>query len=247
MSVHQVAISHPFMKGLVVSFLGHSALWLYLSHTTMLSANPQVVQTITAQSINVTLARPPLMPQAGSLSTPKPVPQPTQQVLPSPKLEQPHKKPIAQKPQPKQPQKTSRNKPKKTTVTSSPPSNSKLTSMAEPSKPVATAQVTHTTTQQPTSPRATQHESEQYLSNLISQINRYKKYPRPAVRRNIEGSVTFRLKLNPDGSFKDMEWISGQNIFKSATLKAIQSSLPIRQLATTPPTSVVLTIDYRLI
>ncbi len=247
MRVHQVAISHPFMKGLVVSFLGHSALWLYLSHTTMLSANPQVVQTITAQSINVTLTRPPLMPLAESLSTPKPISQPAQQVISSPKLEQIHKKPIAQKPQPKQPQKTSRNKPKKTTVKSPPPSSSKLTFTAEPSKPVTTTQVAHATTQQPTSPKTTQHESEQYLSYLISQINRYKKYPRPAVRRNIEGSVTFRLKLNPDGSFKDMEWISGQKVFKNATLKAIQSSLPIRQLATTPPTSVVLTIDYRLI
>ncbi len=244
MSIHQAVISHPLMKGLAVSLLGHSTLWFYLNHTPIVNVDPQITQAITPQSINVTLARPSLMPQAKSLSTPKPVPQPTQQVLPSPKLEQPHKKLITQSDQPKR---TLKNKPKTAPVTSKNQSHSKKTSTTVPSKPVATAQVTHATTQQPTSPRATQHESEQYLSYLINQINRYKKYPRPAVRRNIEGSVTFRLKLNPDGSFKDMEWISGQKIFKNATLKAIQSSLPIRQLATTPPTSVVLTIDYRLI
>lgn len=69
---------------------------------------------------------------------------------------------------------------------------------------------------------------ELFIANLIQRINSNKSYPNSARRRSIEGSVEVEFTVLANGNVKNIEIISGQNIFAESTIEAIKNSFPIK-------------------
>lgn len=69
---------------------------------------------------------------------------------------------------------------------------------------------------------------ERFISELINRINSNKSYPNSARRRAIEGEVEVTFTITPEGSVRDIEIISGHDIFKNSITEAIQNSFPIK-------------------
>lgn len=69
---------------------------------------------------------------------------------------------------------------------------------------------------------------ELFIANLIQRINSNKFYPNSARRRSIEGSVEVEFTVLADGNVKNIEIISGQNIFAESTIEAIKNSFPVK-------------------
>lgn len=69
---------------------------------------------------------------------------------------------------------------------------------------------------------------ELFIANLIQRINSNKSYPNSARRRSIEGSVEVEFTVLADGNVKNIEIISGQNIFAESTIEAIKNSFPVK-------------------
>jgi protein TonB len=66
-----------------------------------------------------------------------------------------------------------------------------------------------------------------FFTKLRNKIEQNKSYPKRARRRGIEGSVEVRFFLQSDGSVKNVEFLSGKNIFKKSVIKAIKNSFPV--------------------
>jgi protein TonB len=66
-----------------------------------------------------------------------------------------------------------------------------------------------------------------FFTKLRNKINENKSYPRGARRRGIQGSVEVRFNLCRDGNVKNIEFLSGKNIFKESVIEAIENSFPI--------------------
>ncbi|WP_419534831.1 energy transducer TonB [Endozoicomonas sp.] len=81
-----------------------------------------------------------------------------------------------------------------------------------------------------------------WQSDLIQRINQQKRYPRQALRRGIEGDVTVRAIIQPDGSLVSAEMLSGDQRFKVSSLQAVSRALPFA-----PPASVLQPITVSFI
>ena len=87
-----------------------------------------------------------------------------------------------------------------------------------------------------------------YFTNLKKRIDKYKSYPKKAVRRGIQGSVKVNFTLSCNGELISYKIIEGKKIFKKSVIKAIKNSFPFK-----PPTGIftkdisfTLTIKYSL-
>ena len=65
------------------------------------------------------------------------------------------------------------------------------------------------------------------FTKIRNRINQNKSYPRSARRRGIEGEVKVRFTLCSNGSVKNIEFLSGKNVFKQSIIKAIEKSFPM--------------------
>jgi protein TonB len=67
-----------------------------------------------------------------------------------------------------------------------------------------------------------------YLEMVRLRIERYKKYPQIARARNIEGCVTLRFVIMPEGGVRAVEvaQCSGNKVLDQAALKAVQDAAP---------------------
>jgi protein TonB len=67
-----------------------------------------------------------------------------------------------------------------------------------------------------------------YLEMVRLRIERYKRYPDAARCRNIEGRVTIRFIIKPDGGVRDVEVAkcSRNRALDLAALKAVQDAAP---------------------
>ncbi|MCK9473768.1 energy transducer TonB [Sulfurimonas sp.] len=68
---------------------------------------------------------------------------------------------------------------------------------------------------------------ELFIANLIKRINSNKSYPRSARRRAIEGNIEVEFTITADGGVKNIQVISGHDIFKKSAIEAIKNSFPI--------------------
>jgi len=67
-----------------------------------------------------------------------------------------------------------------------------------------------------------------YLEMVRFRIERYKKYPQIARVRNIEGHVTIRFVITPDGGMREAKVVkrSGNKALDQAALKAVKDAAP---------------------
>lgn len=70
--------------------------------------------------------------------------------------------------------------------------------------------------------------SQSYLEMVRFRIERYKRYPQIARARNIEGRVTIRFVITPEGGVREVEVSkrSGNKALDQAALKAVQDAAP---------------------
>lgn len=66
-----------------------------------------------------------------------------------------------------------------------------------------------------------------FFTKIRNKIEQNKSYPRSARRRGIEGIVEVKFNLCNDGNVKDIEFISGKNVFKQSIIEAIENSFPV--------------------
>ena len=66
-----------------------------------------------------------------------------------------------------------------------------------------------------------------FLTQVRSQIINNKRYPKLALRRHIEGSVTVRFNIGSSGDVSNIRFISGKTILQKAVRKAIIQSFPM--------------------
>jgi protein TonB len=67
-----------------------------------------------------------------------------------------------------------------------------------------------------------------YLEMVRFKIERYKQYPETAKARQIEGSVTIRFVITPEGGVRAVEVVktSGQKVLDTVAIKAVQTAAP---------------------
>lgn len=70
--------------------------------------------------------------------------------------------------------------------------------------------------------------AQSYLEMVRFRIERYKRYPRIARARNIEGRVTIRFVITPEGGVREVEVAkrSGNKALDQAALRAVQDAAP---------------------
>lgn len=66
-----------------------------------------------------------------------------------------------------------------------------------------------------------------FFTKIRNKIDQNKIYPRSARRRGLEGDVEVSFNLCSDGDVKDIEFISGNKVFKKSIIKAIENSFPV--------------------
>lgn len=77
-------------------------------------------------------------------------------------------------------------------------------------------------------------EKEQYLANVMAHVEKHKHYPSTARRRGIQGDVSVRFVLYPDGSARHIEVSDGPSILLTAAQQTVEKAVPLPA----PPTSV---------
>jgi protein TonB len=74
----------------------------------------------------------------------------------------------------------------------------------------------------------TYRSADSYLEMVRLRIERYKKYPRTARLRQIEGKVTVRFIITPDGNIKSANVVktSGNDLLDGAAIMAVKEAAP---------------------
>lgn len=80
---------------------------------------------------------------------------------------------------------------------------------------------------------AAQKLEDQFINELLRQIETNKFYPKKARRKNIQGTVRVELKLDDNGNIVSLQLFEGHKILRKAAATAIQASAPFK----TPPSS----------
>jgi TonB family protein len=73
---------------------------------------------------------------------------------------------------------------------------------------------------------------ERYFTLIKQSIEKRKSYPSNALRRGIEGEMTVRFTVSPNGELVSILSIDGNTIFKASIKEALENSFPIA-----PPTN----------
>ncbi len=68
---------------------------------------------------------------------------------------------------------------------------------------------------------------EAYLHTLRSLIEQHKRYPRLALQRRRQGSVTLQLEIDKEGNASQLEVSEGDRIFFYNSLQAVREALPL--------------------
>ena len=79
-----------------------------------------------------------------------------------------------------------------------------------------------------------QRETERYLSSIMAHIEQHKWYPKAARRRGIEGEVSVRFTLHPDGSARELVVKNGSPLLLTAARQAVEKAIPMPK----PPAAV---------
>ncbi|MGI9276131.1 MAG: energy transducer TonB [Endozoicomonas sp.] len=85
-----------------------------------------------------------------------------------------------------------------------------------------------------------------WLGELQERLNRNKIYPYQAIRRHLQGEVTLKVVLRPDGSLESADILSGHRTFHSPSLKALKKSLPLPPADSSQSITVILSLKYEL-
>jgi len=70
-------------------------------------------------------------------------------------------------------------------------------------------------------------ERKAFLNQIRSKIIANKKYPKIALRRHIQGSVTVKFDINRMGNVNNIRFLNGKTILQKSVKNAIESSFPI--------------------
>jgi len=70
-------------------------------------------------------------------------------------------------------------------------------------------------------------ERKAFLNQIRSKIIANKKYPKLALRRHIQGSVTVKFDINRMGNVNNIRFLNGKTILQKSVKNAIKSSFPI--------------------
>jgi protein TonB len=86
--------------------------------------------------------------------------------------------------------------------------------------------------QQPEPPKAQPKASllEQYLAELLTSIEKHKRYPTLARRKSIEGKVEVHFKLACDGQITELDISGSHSLLRKATNKAIKAAQPFPRI-----------------
>jgi protein TonB len=86
--------------------------------------------------------------------------------------------------------------------------------------------------QQPTPPKAQPKSNllEQYLAELLASIEKHKRYPSLARRKNIEGKVEVRFKLACNGQVTELDISGSHSLLRKAANKAIKAAQPFPEI-----------------
>lgn len=79
----------------------------------------------------------------------------------------------------------------------------------------------------PNRAQLTEREKEAYLARLLAHIERYKRYPRVARRRGLEGRVEVSFLLTRGGNVRDLRTDGAHALLGRAAQAAIRESLPL--------------------
>jgi len=80
---------------------------------------------------------------------------------------------------------------------------------------------------------AAQKLEDQFINELLKQIENQKFYPKKARRKNIQGTVRVELKLDDNGNIVSVQLFDGHKILRKAAATAIKASAPFKA----PPSS----------
>jgi len=96
-------------------------------------------------------------------------------------------------------------------------------------------------------PRYSAAQKNAFLAAIRQKINRAKSYPRVAQRRGLQGVVTVRFTILPNGRVGNIV-LSGPRIFYASARKAVESAFPVNPKKATLrlPASVTLSLHYKL-
>ncbi|MEJ5348366.1 MAG: energy transducer TonB [Desulfosoma sp.] len=190
----------------------------------------QPLQVIDLDLVSIVEPRKPLEP-ASSLAMPDVKPQPRekpkppetkQEPVPEPKPLQPVEVPEkVKKPKPKPVQE------KKVSVPQETPSSS-VQEAAPSEMPSRTAAVGPPQGQSVPKAVGTEDPVKLFLGQVRQRIDRYKNYPYAARRRHVEGRVTVRFVIRPDGTIEGLELVksSSSNLLDEAAVKAVRDAAP---------------------
>ena len=94
---------------------------------------------------------------------------------------------------------------------------------------------------------AAQKLEDQFINELLHQIEKNKFYPKKARRRNIQGTVLVDLKLDDTGNIVSLQLFEGHKILRKATASAIQATAPFNMppASLTDPRSIRFGVHYQ--
>jgi periplasmic protein TonB len=199
---------------LALSIVVHAGAFAWLAHHPLAIETPPARPELAQVRLDF-LPPPPVpappVPVEPEPPEPPPPPPPPEPPPPPPK---PEPKP-APKPAPKPPP-----KPAPKPVVEPPPA------VASPS-PAPVQEPAPTETRPPPAPVPPPDLAALYRKQLIERIQANKFYPPLARRRNIEGEVKLRLRLDCQGAILDLQGEGGHLLLKNAALEAVEKSLPL--------------------
>lgn len=72
-----------------------------------------------------------------------------------------------------------------------------------------------------------QRETERYIAKMMAHVEQYKRYPKAARRRGLEGNIIVRFTLFPDGTIDQLIVESGPSLLVSAARQAVERAMPM--------------------
>ncbi len=180
---------------------------------------------------------------------PAPKPEPQPQKVPPPKKQPPKKTVPKKKPAPKKVKSPS---PKKIQKKQPPPPKKVVEpkvreEVISPPLPVVTKKAVAVSPPAPVSPRPSQAELDQAIQEVLTAIERHKKYPKAARRAGYGGLVKLRIHLSTDGVIThcSLEESSGRKKLDEAALKAAAKILNKKVSTVTLPEELVVSVPVR--
>lgn len=107
----------------------------------------------------------------------------------------------------------------------------------EKTMPVATAE---------SKPVTTSTSRLSYVRRLTQRIEQYKTYPRRARERGISDEVHFSINIDAKGELQAFHWVSGNQVFRRATLQSVRRALPYPPDPGLAPVSIQIRMIYSL-